>query len=183
VPGHSFRGQSLDSQPCSDGVTKAINDATQRAFSPLLPFVRSHFQPRILAASTPLYLESSPHAQSRTGIVRFVSISLLGRAQTLTGPVWHMNMCYSPPSVSIIDYCSVLYQSISFESALLVYDTLLIFPSEFELVWRGKFRLAAALYHMARYPAMLWMLITIVADNSNDTLQVLISSPMAHCSC
>jgi hypothetical protein len=57
--------------------------------------------------------------------------------------------------------------------ALLLYDTMLSLPSEVKFIWRGKFVLAAVLYFMARYGAIISAIIYIWLDtSSNVTLQV-----------
>ncbi|KIJ54221.1 hypothetical protein M422DRAFT_241473 [Sphaerobolus stellatus SS14] len=57
---------------------------------------------------------------------------------------------------------SVLVASI----ALLVYDMLLTFSAEFHFIWRTKFRLATALYVVARYGRLLYLLMAIISDSS-----------------
>ncbi|KAF8574553.1 hypothetical protein K439DRAFT_1624233 [Ramaria rubella] len=48
--------------------------------------------------------------------------------------------------------------------ALLTYDSLLTFPSELRFIWHKKFKLGTILYLLARYPALLQLLITVYWD-------------------
>jgi hypothetical protein len=54
----------------------------------------------------------------------------------------------------------------------LLYDTLLIFPHEIELLWRGKFGLAALLYSLARYSTILVFLFNLALEFASISLQV-----------
>ncbi|KAF8573084.1 hypothetical protein K439DRAFT_1625314 [Ramaria rubella] len=45
--------------------------------------------------------------------------------------------------------------------ALLAYDTLLTFPSEVRFIWHKKFKLGTILYLLARYPALLVLLLNV----------------------
>ncbi|KAF8576834.1 hypothetical protein K439DRAFT_1622558 [Ramaria rubella] len=48
--------------------------------------------------------------------------------------------------------------------AAFAYDTLLTFPSEIRVIWHKKFRLGTMLYLLARYPALLELLLTVYFD-------------------
>ena len=45
-----------------------------------------------------------------------------------------------------------------FQTALLVYDTLLTFSLEVKYIWRKKLKLGSILYVFARYPAVFYLL-------------------------
>jgi len=76
-------------------------------------------------------------------------------------------VCRTRPSSS---QCLVLLILI----ALLLYDTILTLPEEIEFIWRKRFRLAALLYFLTRYPAILLLLGSLLGDNLDISLQVII---------
>ena len=59
------------------------------------------------------------------------------------------------------------------ETALLAYDSLLTLLEEVQYIWKTKWKLGTALYLLARYPTLLFILIEIILLFVNSTsLQV-----------
>ena len=59
------------------------------------------------------------------------------------------------------------------ETVLLAYDSLLtLLEAEVPYIWKRKWRLGTVLYLLARYPTLLYMLISIVSLLSSVSLQV-----------
>jgi hypothetical protein len=58
------------------------------------------------------------------------------------------------------------------QAALLAYDTLLTLPSEITHIWGRRVRLGTVLYLLARYPALLDIILGVYLDASNIPLEV-----------
>ncbi|KAF8461831.1 hypothetical protein JB92DRAFT_2186606 [Gautieria morchelliformis] len=55
--------------------------------------------------------------------------------------------------------------------ALLAYDTLLTLPSEITYIWHRRARLGTVLYLLARYPALLALIVAVYLDIANIPLE------------
>jgi len=74
------------------------------------------------------------------------------------------------PPVSTINSCES--PSCSFRKlAVITYDTILTLPQEIDLLWGRKFRLAALLYIMARYSALITPFIALLGNTIFITTQ------------
>ena len=59
------------------------------------------------------------------------------------------------------------------ETALLAYDSLLtLLEAEVTYIWKRKWKLGTVLYLLARYPALLYILISIIFSSSSISFQV-----------
>ena len=63
---------------------------------------------------------------------------------------------------------------------IILYDTILTLSQENVLIWGRQFRVAALLYMMARYAAILYFLASILAFTIATTTQVFVDHSMCH---
>ena len=72
--------------------------------------------------------------------------------------VWLSTMSLLLPSVSPWEVLWGLVVVSPFQTALLIYDTLLTFSLEVKHIWRKKLKLGSILYFFARYPTVFFLL-------------------------
>ena len=65
-----------------------------------------------------------------------------------------------------------LANALLLEIVLLAYDTLLTLPEEVLYIWNMKFKFGSALYFLARYSELLYLLILLLSYLLNISLQV-----------
>ncbi|KAF8509033.1 hypothetical protein JB92DRAFT_2949208 [Gautieria morchelliformis] len=75
---------------------------------------------------------------------------------------------------------SVDIQAVS-DNALFAYDILLTLPYEITYIWHRRVRLGTVLYLLARYPALLLLIIAVYLDIANIPLEVrCVCNPLVH---